>query len=97
LQLDLRRQPADHPIHVDHNGRGPTWNNSLFEDNAEFGLGFRVSIDKQREFAGELLRKTGAEAGRRLVHRLIDRRTRDEAGIYEQRERVEACAKKLGG
>ena len=39
-------------------GRGPAWSNSLFEDNAEFGLGFRVSIDKQTEFARELLGRT---------------------------------------
>jgi len=38
-------------------GRGPAWSNSLFEDNAEFGLGYRVSLDKQRDFARELLRK----------------------------------------
>ncbi len=41
-------------------GRGPTWCNSLFEDNAEFGLGFRVSIDKQQEFAAELVKKLAA-------------------------------------
>ena len=41
-------------------GRGPAWSNSLFEDNAEFGLGFRVSLDKQREFAGELLTRLAA-------------------------------------
>ena len=43
------------PYAKDQQGRGPAWANSLFEDNAEFGLGFRVSIDKQQEFAGELL------------------------------------------
>ena len=46
-------------------GRGPAWCNSLFEDNAEFGLGFRVSIDKQKEFAGELLKKLAPQIGRR--------------------------------
>ena len=45
-------------------GRGPAWANSLFEDNAEFGLGFRVSIDKQREFAGELLQQLSPQVGR---------------------------------
>ena len=50
------------PYAKNNEGRGPTWNNSLFEDNAEFGLGFRVSIDKQKEFACELLRKLAAEA-----------------------------------
>jgi len=38
-------------------GRGPAWSNSLFEDNAEFGLGFRLSIDKQTEFAQELVKR----------------------------------------
>src|SRR5437868_14654594 len=45
------------PYAVNSEGRGPAWSNSLFEDNAEFGLGFRVSIDKQTEFAIELLKK----------------------------------------
>ena len=58
-------------------GRGPTWCNSLFEDNAEFGLGFRVSIDKQKEFATELLKKLAPQAGRRPGHaRLLDRQIR---------------------
>ena len=48
-------------------GRGPAWSNSLFEDNAEFGLGFRVSLDKQREFAGELLTRLAPEVGEQLV------------------------------
>ena len=47
----------------DRDGRGPAWSNSLFEDNAEFGLGFRVSLDKQQEFAGELLQQL-SPAGR---------------------------------
>ena len=46
-------------------GRGPAWSNSLFEDNAEFGLGFRVSIDKQTEFARELLQRVAGSGGRR--------------------------------
>ena len=49
-------------------GRGPTWCNSLFEDNAEFGLGFRVSIDKQKEFAGELLKKLSPQIGDDFAH-----------------------------
>ena len=50
-------------------GRGPTWCNSLFEDNAEFGLGFRVSIDKQKEFACELLKQLAPQLGDELVDR----------------------------
>src|SRR5438309_11409274 len=47
-------------------GRGPAWSNSLFEDNAEFGLGFRVSIDKQTEYAQELLRRVECNVGEDL-------------------------------
>jgi pyruvate-ferredoxin/flavodoxin oxidoreductase len=85
------------PYCVDHNGRGPTWNNSLFEDNAEFGLGFRVSIDKQKEFAGELLKKLAPKLGDELVTALLTADQRDEAGIFEQRERVAALKQKLAG
>jgi pyruvate-ferredoxin/flavodoxin oxidoreductase len=78
-------------------GRGPTWCNSLFEDNAEFGLGFRVSVDKQREFAGELLKKVAGTVGQDLVDAILNAEQNDEAGIYEQRERVEALKQKLQG
>jgi len=78
-------------------GRGPTWCNSLFEDNAEFGLGFRVSIDKQKEFAEELVKKLAPQIGDNLVNELLLADQSDEAGIYEQRERVNALKKKLAG
>jgi len=76
-------------------GRGPTWCNSLFEDNAEFGLGFRVSLDRQRDFAIELLKKIAAAIGQDLADGIINANQSDEAGIYEQRERVEALKTKL--
>ena len=76
-------------------GRGPTWCNSLFEDNAEFGLGFRVSLDRQRDFAIELLKKIAAAVGQDLADGIINANQSDEAGIYEQRERVEALKAKL--
>ena len=76
-------------------GRGPTWCNSLFEDNAEFGLGFRVSLDQQRDFAIELLKKIAATVGQDLADGIISANQSDEAGIYEQRERVEALKLKL--
>ncbi len=76
-------------------GRGPTWCNSLFEDNAEFGLGFRVSIDKQREFAEELLKKMSAKLGDEFVTQLLLASQDDEAGIFEQRERVAALKERL--
>ena len=85
------------PYCVDHNGRGPTWSNSLFEDNAEFGLGFRVSIDKQREFACELLTRLAPKLGDDFVRDLIQADQKDEAGIYDQRERVAALRQKLAG
>ncbi len=76
-------------------GRGPTWCNSLFEDNAEFGLGFRVSIDKQQEFAAELVKKLAAQIGDDLATKLLTADQSDEAGIYDQRERVAALTQKL--
>jgi pyruvate-ferredoxin/flavodoxin oxidoreductase len=76
-------------------GRGPTWNNSLFEDNAEFGMGFRVSLDKQMEFASELVKKLAPQIGDHLVTELLLADQSDEAGIYDQRERVAALKRKL--
>ena len=83
------------PYAVNKDGRGPTWCNSLFEDNAEFGLGFRVSVDKQQEFARELLVKVAAFAGQDLVDGILNANQSDEAGIFEQRERVSALKQKL--
>ncbi len=85
------------PYCVDHNGRGPAWNNSLFEDTAEFVLGFRVSLDKQMEFAQELVKRLAPQLGDDLVTGLVNANQRDEAGIYEQRERVAALKAKLPG
>jgi pyruvate-ferredoxin/flavodoxin oxidoreductase len=69
-------------------GRGPAWSNSLFEDNAEFGLGFRVSIDKQTEFARELVNKLAPEIGPDFAAALLTAPQKDEADISMQRERV---------
>lgn len=76
-------------------GRGPAWANSLFEDNAEFGLGMRVSLDKQREFAGELLQRLTSDIGAELVEAILSASQHDEADIYEQRERVAILKEKL--
>jgi pyruvate-ferredoxin/flavodoxin oxidoreductase len=76
-------------------GRGPTWCNSLFEDNAEFGLGFRVSIDKQKEFAEELVKKLAPNLGDNCITDILLADQSDEAGIFEQRERVAALKEKL--
>jgi pyruvate-ferredoxin/flavodoxin oxidoreductase len=78
-------------------GRGPAWSNSLFEDNAEFGLGMRVSIDKQNEMACELLTALGSRLDAELVSSLLHADQSDEAGIYEQRQLVERLKKRLAG
>jgi len=80
-----------------HNGdgRGPAWSNSLFEDNAEFGLGFRLSIDKQRELASELLAAMAAAVGPELAAAILSAAQKDEADIHEQRERVAALKQQL--
>jgi pyruvate-ferredoxin/flavodoxin oxidoreductase len=83
------------PYCVDQSGRGPTWCNSLFEDNAEFGLGFRVSIDKQREFALELVKQLAPKLGDELAAGILGANQTDEAGIQEQRERVAVLKQKL--
>jgi pyruvate-ferredoxin/flavodoxin oxidoreductase len=85
------------PWATNSDGRGPTWNNSLFEDTAEFGLGFRVSIDKQRELATELVKKLASIVGDELVEDIVNADQRDEAGIYEQRQRVAALKEKIKG
>jgi pyruvate-ferredoxin/flavodoxin oxidoreductase len=76
-------------------GRGPAWSNSLFEDNAEFGLGFRVSIDKQNEFARELLLRFAEKVGDDLVSGILAAKQKDEADIFEQRQRVEILKERL--
>ncbi|HEY2385504.1 MAG TPA: pyruvate:ferredoxin (flavodoxin) oxidoreductase [Candidatus Binatia bacterium] len=77
-------------------GRGPAWSNSLFEDNAEFGFGFRLSIDYQRAFASELLRGLAGRIGDDLAHAILTAEQKDEADIFEQRDRVAALKEKLG-
>ena len=82
-----------------HNGdgRGPAWSNSLFEDNAEFGLGYRLSIDYQRDFARELLKKLAGLVGDDLAHAILTAEQKDEADIFEQRARVAALKETLRG
>jgi pyruvate-ferredoxin/flavodoxin oxidoreductase len=76
-------------------GRGPAWSNSLFEDNAEFGLGFRVSIDKQTEFAQELVRRLAGQIGDDLAAAILNAKQKDESDIYEQRQRVDILKERL--
>jgi pyruvate-ferredoxin/flavodoxin oxidoreductase len=83
------------PWSKNSDGRGPAWSNSLFEDNAEFGLGFRVSIDKQTEFARELLLRLAKNVGEDLAATIANAKQKDEADIYEQRQRVDILKEKL--
>jgi len=83
------------PWSTDSFGRGPAWSNSLFEDNAEFGLGMRLTLDKQREFASELLVQCAASVGEELVQELLLADQSSEAGIKAQRERVELLKQRL--
>ncbi|MGB3511129.1 MAG: pyruvate:ferredoxin (flavodoxin) oxidoreductase [Microcoleaceae cyanobacterium] len=78
-------------------GRGPAWSNSLFEDNAEFGLGFRLSLDKHSQFAAELLQKVAGSVGDNLVSAILNASQKSEADIWEQRERVAQVKEKLQG
>ncbi len=83
------------PWAKNHDGRGPVWSNSLFEDNAEFGLGFRLSIDKQTEFARELVKRQNGNLGDELINGLLNSPQKDESDIYDQRERVVELKDKL--
>ncbi len=83
------------PWTVNKDGRGPAWSNSLFEDNAEFGMGFRLAIDKHTTQAKNLVKKLSSDIGDKLVEELLNADQKDEAGIYEQRQRIEALNSKL--
>ncbi len=76
-------------------GLGPSWSNSLFEDNAEFGLGMRLSLDKQADFARTLVRSLSARIGDALATGLLAGGGRDEQAIAAQRERVKLLAERL--
>jgi pyruvate-ferredoxin/flavodoxin oxidoreductase len=83
------------PWSANRAGRGPAWSNSLFEDNAEFGLGMRVALDKQEEQARELLPRFAAELGGDLVTGLLDTDQATAAGLAAQRERVARLRERL--
>jgi pyruvate-ferredoxin/flavodoxin oxidoreductase len=83
------------PYTQDKEGRGPAWSNSLFEDNAEFGFGFRLAVDKQAEMARELLGKLGGQVGDEIVKQLLEADQYTEGGIDAQRARVKALRQKL--
>ncbi|MCJ7518685.1 MAG: pyruvate:ferredoxin (flavodoxin) oxidoreductase [Anaerolineaceae bacterium] len=83
------------PYTFNAEGRGPAWSNSLFEDNAEFGLGMRLTMDKQGEFARELVKRQSEAIGSQLADELLNADQSEEAGIQAQRVRVAELKKKL--
>jgi pyruvate-ferredoxin/flavodoxin oxidoreductase len=83
------------PYAVDAQGRGPAWSNSLFEDNAEYGLGFRCAVDALNQQARTLLAKLAPALDPQLVRELLDASQPDDAGIAAQRARVEALRRAL--
>ena len=78
-------------------GRGPAWSNSLFEDNGEFGFGFRLAVDKQKALAEEYLARLSGTIGENLVGKILSNRQKDEADIHDQRENVLALKAALAG
>ena len=76
-------------------GRGPAWSNSLFEDNAEFGLGMRLAINKQTEYAHELLQQLKTDISEELVTKIVDADESNESGIAEQRIRIQTLREQL--
>jgi len=83
------------PYCTNEDGRGPSWNNSLFEDNAEFGLGMRLAIDKQNEYARELVWRLGFAIGEELAQAILNADQKTEQGIFAQRQRVKLLKEKL--
>jgi len=84
------------PWAVGDDGRGPAWANSLFEDNAEFGLGIRMAADARRDLAVELLAQLGDALDRGLVQEVVaNAEMRDEPAIAAQRDRVEVLRQRL--
>ena len=85
------------PYTKNQDGRGPAWNNSLFEDNAEFGLGMRLAIDKMKDEAIALVEKHKAEIGEELAEALLTASQKNEGEIQEQRKRVAQLKEILKG
>jgi len=85
------------PYCVNEEGRGPTWSNSLFEDNAEFGLGLRLAVDQQNHYARELVMRLSGAIGDELTGAILEADQSTEAGIFAQRERVQMLRMRLAG
>jgi pyruvate-ferredoxin/flavodoxin oxidoreductase len=84
-----------HPWTINPQGRGPAWSNSLFEDNAEFGLGMRIALDQKLDTAKQLLGDLQEQIGSELVQALLQADQAEESGLQAQRERVAALKTRL--
>jgi pyruvate-ferredoxin/flavodoxin oxidoreductase len=76
-------------------GRGPAWSNSLFEDNAEFGMGMRLAVDQQKSYAEGLVAKLAPVIGEELVHAILEADQIKEEGINAQRQRIRELRAKI--
>jgi pyruvate-ferredoxin/flavodoxin oxidoreductase len=85
------------PYTVNKSGRGPTWSNSLFEDNAEFGLGMRLALDQQKGYAENLVERLAPVLGDDLVTATLNASQAKESEIEAQRERVRLIRERLTG
>jgi pyruvate-ferredoxin/flavodoxin oxidoreductase len=85
------------PYTFNSEGRGPAWSNSLFEDNAEFGMGIRLALDLQNRYARHLLQRLAGHIGEELVTALLDADQSSEAGVAAQRERVRLLKERIAG
>jgi pyruvate-ferredoxin/flavodoxin oxidoreductase len=83
------------PYTTNRDGRGPAWANSLFEDNAEFGLGMRLATDTLAEQAQSLVRRLDQQIGPELAAALLDGDQHSEAGVEAQRDRIEQLRRRL--
>ena len=83
------------PWTTNQNGCGPAWCNSLFEDNGEFGLGIRLSLDQQRDYAEHLVKQLAGQIGGELAQGLLEADQSNEAGVIAQRERVAMLKQRL--
>ena len=83
------------PWSTDSRGRGPAWANSLFEDNAEFGYGFRVTLDKLTDYAQRLLKELSSELGDDLVTGILEAPQNSGTEMDAQRKRLDELRKKL--
>ena len=85
------------PYTINAQGRGPAWSNSLFEDNAEFGLGMRLSFDHQREYAKQLVEKYRGVIGESLADALLNGNQESQEGVDAKRQMVDELRAKLNG